>query len=770
MIHLFFQFQEKMQIPLSEEDCSLKETSPHLGNGSNERLGTKYDLVEQMLFLYVRAVKAKGLPSKGNNGGSSHFVEAKVGNLRGLTRHPGSEWNQVFTFSKDRNLPSVLQVMVRSKDFSKDEPVGLVVFDLNEIPQRVPPDSPLAPQWYNLEDWRGNRVQGEVMLAVWIGTQADEAFPEAWHCDAGSISDEGMANLRSKVYVSPKLWYVRVNVIEAQELRFTDKTRFPEVFVKVVMGVQGLRTRISKNQSVNHMWNEDLILVAAEPFEEQVVISVEAKVGPNKDEVMGKVAISLHNVERRLDGTTLNSKWYNLEKKETNISSRIHLRICLDGGYHVLDESTNHSSDLRPTAKQLWGPSIGVLELGVLGAQGLLPMKTKDGRGATDAYCVAKYGQKWIRSRTVVDCLAPKWNEQYTWEVYEPCTVLTVGVFDNCHLQGGEKAAAARDNVIGKIRIRLSTLETDRVYIHSYPLLILSNGGLKKMGEIQLALRFTCLSMLSMLQTYLQPLLPKMHYTHPLSVAQIELLRYHAMQNVSIRLGRSEPPLRREAVEFMLDVGSHMWSMRRSKVNFFRIVSALSGLVASIKWFNGICNWKSPLMTVMIHLLLVILVVFPELILPTFFLNLFFIGIWRYRWKPRHPPYMDTKLSLADAVSLDELEEEFDPFPTTQQTNVLKMRYDRLRSVAGRVQIVAGDLAAQGERMQALLSWRDPRATTLFLIFCFLVAVVLYITPMRVVALATGFYILRHPSLRQEPPSVFFNFFRRLPAQTDRLL
>lgn len=192
-----------MHNTLSPKECSLKETSPHLGNGSGERLTTKYDLVEQMLFLYVRIVKAKDLPSKVCNETNVHYVEAKVGNFRGITRHLDHKtypkWNQVFAFSKDLDLTSVLEVTVKNKSNSKDEPVGFIVFDLNKIPERVPADSPLAPQWYKLEDRQGNKV-GEVMLAIWIGTQADEAFPESWHSDtASSISDEGVVNLRSKV-------------------------------------------------------------------------------------------------------------------------------------------------------------------------------------------------------------------------------------------------------------------------------------------------------------------------------------------------------------------------------------------------------------------------------------------------------------------------------------------------------------------------------------------------------------------------------------------
>ncbi|CAM8960887.1 hypothetical protein QQ045_005603 [Rhodiola kirilowii] len=768
------------------DDYSLKQTNPHIGGKKmvGDKFTTTYDLVEQMQYLYVRVVKAKDLPGKDVTGSCDPYVEVKLGNYKGTTRHfekkSNPEWNQVFAFSKDRLQASVLEVTVKDKDFVKDDFMGRVLFDLNEVPKRVPPDSPLAPQWYRLEDRKGDKVRGELMLAVWMGSQADEAFPEAWHSDAATVSGaDAVANIRSKVYLSPKLWYLRVNVIEAQDLQPSDKGRFPEVYVKANLGNQVLRTRISQSRTINPMWNEDLMFVAAEPFEEPLILSVEDRVGPNKDESLGRCAIPLQYVDRRLDHKVLNTRWFNLEKhvmvegekkKETKFASRIHMRICLEGGYHVLDESTHYSSDLRPTAKQLWKSSIGVLEVGILNATGLMPMKNKDGRGTTDAYCVAKYGQKWIRTRTILDSFMPKWNEQYTWEVFDPCTVITIGVFDNCHLYGLDKNGGARDQKIGKVRIRLSTLETDRVYTHSYPLLVLHPTGVKKMGEIHLAVRFTCSSLLNMMHMYSLPLLPKMHYIHPLTVSQLDSLRHQATQIVSMRLSRAEPPLRKEVVEYMLDVGSHMWSMRRSKANFFRIMGVLGGLIAVAKWFDQICHWKNPITTVLIHILYLILVLYPELILPTIFLYLFLIGVWYFRWRPRNPPYMDTRLSHADSAHPDELDEEFDTFPTSRPSEIVRMRYDRLRSIAGRIQTVVGDLATQGERLQSLLSWRDPRATALFVIFCLIAAIVLYVTPFQVIALLSGFYTLRHPRFRHKLPSVPLNFFRRLPARTDCML
>ncbi|KAA8549563.1 hypothetical protein F0562_001419 [Nyssa sinensis] len=777
-INLSESANKKMARPPQPEEFALKETSPKIaGSGviTGDKVTCAYDLVEQMDYLYVRVVKAKDLPGKNVTGSCDPYVEVKVGNYKGVTKHfenkSNPEWNYVFAFSQSQKGHSV-EVVVKDKELLLDDIIGKVTFDYVEVPKRVPPDSPLAPQWYRLVDRRGDRIKAEIMLAVWKGTQADEVFPDAWHSDAATVGNENIRNIRGKVYLSPRLWYVRVNVIECQDLLPSDKSRAPEAFVKVILGNQALKTRISKVKSVHPTWNEDLVFVAAEPFEEPLVISVEDRVAGIKDEVLGRCVIPLQNVHRRFDNKAVPAKWHNLEKylitegekKETKFASRIYTRISLDGGYHVLDESTNHSSDLRPSSKQLWKSSIGLLELGVISAKGLSPMKTKEGQRTTDAYCVAKYGHKWVRTRTIIDNFSPKWNEQYTWEVYDPCTVITIGVFDNGLLGGG------KDSRIGKVRIRLSTLETERVYTHSYPLIVLQASGVKKMGEIELAVRFSCLSFINMLHKYTQPLLPKMHYVLPLSLIQQDMLRYQATQIISTRLSRAEPPLKKEVVEYMLDVGSDIWSIRRSKANFSRVVNVVSGLVEVGKWFDQICQWKNPFTTILIHILFVILVLFPELILPTLFLYLFFVGIWHYRLKPRKPSHMDIKLSYADAVGADELDEEFDSFPTSKSSDIVKMRYDRLRSIAGRIQTVVGDLATQGERFQSLLSWRDPRASALSVSFCLIAAIVLYVTPFQVVALLAISYVLRHPKLRHKLPSLPVNFFRRLPAKTDCML
>jgi hypothetical protein len=85
--------------------------------------------------------------------------------------------------------------------------------------------------------------------------------------------------------------------------------------------------------------------------------------------------------------------------------------------------------------------------------------------------------------------------------------------------------------------------------------------------------------------------------------------------------------------------------------------------------------WKSPVTTVLVHILFLILVWYPELLLPTVFLYMFLIGAWNYRFRSRTPPFMDAKLSQGEYIGhLDELEEEFNVVPANRAQEVTQIR------------------------------------------------------------------------------------------------
>ncbi|KAJ8528921.1 hypothetical protein K7X08_030661 [Anisodus acutangulus] len=756
--------------------------SSFISDDASDRSGPmerySFDLVEKMHYLFVRVVKARSLPTVGNP-----VVKIAVSGSHVVSKPSRKtvlfEWDQTFVFGRDApDDSSLLEVSVwdplSAKSFDPTSDVaghvflGGICFDVSEIPLRDPPDSPLAPQWYRLEG--GGAHRGDLMLATWVGTQADESFPEAWKTDTA-----GNPGSKSKVYQSPKLWYLRSSVIEAQDISQLTYSKESSYQIKAQLGFQVQNT---KSITGSPSWNEDLVFVAAEPFTEHYLLFFLIETRPAKEQTILAVAsIPLTTIERRVDDRKVASRWFTFEdpnEEKRVYKGRVHLRLCFDGGYHVMDEAAHVCSDYRPTARQLWKAPIGTVELGIIGCKNLLPMKTMTGKSSTDAYAVAKYGNKWVRTRTISDTLEPRWNEQYTWRVYDPSTVLTIGVFDSWEVFESDrcKETMRPDFRIGKVRVRISTLTTGKVYRNTFPLLLLSQAGLKKMGEIELAVRFIrSTPTLDFLHVYSQPLLPMMHHVKPLGMVQQESLRTAAVKIVASHLTRSEPPLRREVVTYMLDADSHSFSMRKVRANWFRIINVIAGVIDIVKWVDDTRGWKNPTATLLVHALLVMLVWFPDLIIPTFAFYVFVIGAWNYRFRSRDTlPHFDPKISLAESLDRDELDEEFDALPCNRPNELVRARYDKLCMLGARVQTILGDFAMQGERVQALVTWRDPRATGIFIGLCFVVAFILYLVPSKMVAMAFGFYYLRHPIFRDRMPSPALNFFRRLPSLSDRML
>ncbi|XVF56792.1 hypothetical protein PTKIN_Ptkin06aG0148700 [Pterospermum kingtungense] len=140
-----------------------------------------------------------------------------------------------------------------------------------------------------------------------VGTQADEAFQEAWQSNSGGLTPE----TRAKVYLSPKLWYLRLTVIQTQDLQLglgsEAKVRNPELYVKAQLGAQHFKTGRTQ---VGSAWNEDLVFVAAEPFEPVLVVTVE-DASNERSVVQAKSHVA--SIKRRTDDKVeLKSRWFNL--------------------------------------------------------------------------------------------------------------------------------------------------------------------------------------------------------------------------------------------------------------------------------------------------------------------------------------------------------------------------------------------------------------------------------------------------------------------------
>lgn len=268
---------------------------------------SSFDLVEKMHYLFVQVVKARKLPSIVNP-----IVRIGVSGGHNAQSNPARkspnfffEWDQTFAFG--RNSPdssSTLEVSVW--DSVHNTFLGGICFDVTEIPLRDPPDSPLAPQWYRL-DGNETHYPGELMLATWIGTQADEAFPDA----TKSTDCRNNVNSRAKVYQSPKLWYLRATVIEARDI-LDLPLKDLSFQIKAQLGIfQVLKTKVSVTRDGSPLWNEDLLFIAAEPFSDYLVFFLEMRQSSKAPPVtIGIVRIPNAAIERRVDDRKVASHWY----------------------------------------------------------------------------------------------------------------------------------------------------------------------------------------------------------------------------------------------------------------------------------------------------------------------------------------------------------------------------------------------------------------------------------------------------------------------------
>ncbi|CAD6254514.1 unnamed protein product [Miscanthus lutarioriparius] len=275
------------------------------------------------------------------------------------------------------------------------------------------------------------------------------------------------------------------------------------VFARVQRGAQRWYTPASPSAK----WDEGFFLVAVWPFDEPLEIAVIDIASPERHEMLGEVTFPMGSIKvQQFDKKKFKPpapSWHDLELPRSSdgggggrrheFRSKIQLRVYYDAAYHVLDEVTSYASDFQPSARRLRSQAIGVLELAVLRATGLRSTKRPNGgRGTVDAYCVAKYGQKWIRTRTLLDTASPSWKEQFTFDVFDPCTVLTVAVFDNSQLSSAEASRRGdTDAPLGKVCIRVSTLASGRTYEQPYSLFVVHPTGLLQCGELHLAVRFT---------------------------------------------------------------------------------------------------------------------------------------------------------------------------------------------------------------------------------------------------------------------------------------
>lgn len=465
-------------------------------------------------------------------------------------------------------------------------------------------------------------------------------------------------------------------------------------------------------------------------------------------------------------------------------------------------------------------PKVGKLKLGLLQAHNLTAVHWS---GTPSVYAIVKYEKNWARMRTILSTTDPVWNEELEFDVHDPSSVLTIGLFEDFHLENNLfKRGILRqrkDHPMGKFRIRVSTLDGNRLYRVRFPLLLPHKKVLRKVGELEVELKFEFESVAKVIWNSLKPPLPAIHYTNPM---EKPALAEKTMREAMIAyLEQEHPPIHQECVEELLDARGSIFRMRRAKVNYARLLGTVQFLIDIVKGFCTICEWKYASLSILAHVVFIFYVYNLHLLAPSLCGLLLLKVLWHYRGRggefhvppmvtldrakqfvgldvlhepQRDAPHADVNAaadeheafeadmssSLGDAdLNEDELfdadstvsrEDEGEEMKSGNPVVELQKKLEELRMLAARVQNLMGTIAEPGERVHNLLRWEDPRSTAVFTAFLLVSTVLTWTVDMRHIFAFVGIVLLRHPILRSPTPPPPVSMFMRLPTNQDLLL
>eukprot|EP01006_Ploeotia_vitrea_P065727 TRINITY_DN93711_c0_g1_i1.p1 TRINITY_DN93711_c0_g1~~TRINITY_DN93711_c0_g1_i1.p1 ORF type:complete len:798 (-),score=112.29 TRINITY_DN93711_c0_g1_i1:9-2279(-) len=511
------------------------------------------------------------------------------------------------------------------------------------------------------------------------------------------------------------------------------------------------------------------------------------------------------------------------KEKPPTVAAELLISAWWDVTYSPSEDKGKQLEPLGTVSVRLQQVHLSTLALKEMGA--------RLNRRKPSLYSVIRHGTTWYRLPTKTDT-GPTftWPDSYTFDVYDPTGLITIAIFDDHH----RGAIKGEDMPVGRIRIRIGTLPSDRPHSQRFPLARPMMRGAAVYGEALLTVEWKkTADFATTLKKYIKPPKPAGYYQASKSITKGEAL-YETQRAVLVHQFKNEvQSIPKEAIKFTLDMPHPPFSLRRGRANAVRLKDSV-GLVRNLAdGFKSLETWQSPPKTILVTILWCFFCIFPGY-LPAF-LAAVACMVLGYGWMTRDSnlPVTDLELyglnknyqkklgkdknaSLSSSGSgiassgssssiqsqMDEselptmLDEDDDVLiegptmtsPTMEEEPTMVEKPDQedmeqtvainkpvvpteyihdVTTLATEVQNTVGDVAAIGERAQALLEWRDPTVSGIFLSAAFVLCVVLLLIPLNWILFVVGPVLLRHPSLRNPLPPPPICLLLRIPSRAN---
>lgn len=342
--------------------------------------------------------------------------------------------------------------------------------------------------------------------------------------------------------------------------------------------------------------------------------------------------------------------------------------------------------------------------------------------------------------------------------IHYPTSLLYATV---CHIPKRAKHLS-NPQMVGKLRVKLSCVAPARPITADLPLLSDRSKGAQHVGSLGIEMHIQYKSRKGLLGSYFAPSLPDEMYMAGVEDSKFQDHLDRSSRKVVLRwLENSNPAIPATLAMGLLDTEKENFAMSRAQVNILRIRLALSSLGKFKKWLSHIESWEKPWESAATCAGAVFLATQPSIMIPILLVWLIFSTLAN---RPANaglplpmqhdPPGIEsenTELEVSSAIDI-------------------RAKLEKLSRMALMVQNLLDSLASSLERFGAMIRWKDPIATAIFMLVLVVVSLVIYILGLGWTLAVVFLVLLRPPALRTVTPAAPASFIGKFPNRADRIM
>ncbi|BDA41056.1 probable FT-interacting protein 3 [Coccomyxa sp. Obi] len=398
----------------------------------------------------------------------------------------------------------------------------------------------------------------------------------------------------------------------------------------------------------------------------------------------------------------------------------------------------------RPVAQQ----PLGMLQL-VIKAMDLE-------QGSDSCFCLLRCGPLWGRSTTQPSSSHLDFNWEVHTPIFDPGTVLQLALFK----ETGPRTSR-RTQMVGLLRLRLSSLATDTLHSTRLPLCASRRSG----GERSATVSY--FSRLRLLRKYLSPPQPTGIYRHGLAGGDVRYALERETARITMRwLETSSPPIPRSVADCLLRSPQDMFLMSRTKAHWRRLSVWVEGGKRAGEGWAYLQTWDNPPATLGTMAGMTALCCYPHIIMSLAATALVLYMVFAY---PSEGVGEPRPMEPDPEAKEDDDDDSGDKELQGTLVQRLQARVENMQRIALKVQNALDEIASALERVRAVVCWADPTASAFFLIIAMAAALLISVLGLHTLVSFLLCWMLRPPFLRVPRPPPPYSFLLRLPNNADQI-